>query len=120
MHSCFVLFCLVVLLLLCFFILYLFDTTRSMLLNGVCDRECANAACGWDFNDCCDATFASSVESLGTKADTTVWTLRIDNDDATPYSSWTGLDAELVRATSRICPAVVYSAGCFRRSSRAE
>ena len=61
----------------------------TLLLNGVCDRACATESCGWDFNDCCSPTFSSSTTSLDTRTDSTIITLRINNNaGATPYDAW--------------------------------
>lgn len=61
----------------------------TLLLNGVCDRACATASCGWDFNDCCSPTFSSSNASLDTRTDSTIVTLRVNNNaGATPYDAW--------------------------------
>lgn len=61
----------------------------ELLLNGQCDRACANEACNWDFNDCCGPTFDSTTESLDTQTDTTLLILRMEhNGGATPYDAW--------------------------------
>lgn len=59
---------------------------RELLLNGVCDRACATASCGWDFADCCNPLFEGTTKSLATESDTTLVTLHMDNDDDTPFS----------------------------------
>ena len=58
-------------------------------MNGVCDRACATAACGWDFADCCNPEFVGTTKSLATRTDTTLITFRISNDDSTPYEAVT-------------------------------